>query len=91
MRRGGGGALIEPEANCSGGILKLVSPKSPWSLKTAANRRAADTGGERGEERRGRERGDKKRRVEEKRKERKRREGTRRGEKRGEESRGDER
>ncbi len=48
-------ALIEPTANCSSRILKLVSPKSPWSLNTAANRRAADTGGER-EERRGEER-----------------------------------
>lgn len=53
-----GGALIEPAANCSGGILKPVSPKSPWSLNTAANRRAADTGGERREERGGEETGE---------------------------------
>ena len=47
-------ALIEPAANCYSDILKPVSPKSPWSLNTAAHRRPADTGGEerRGEERR---------------------------------------
>lgn len=45
-RRRRAGGLIEPAANCSGGILKPVSPKSPWSLDTAANVRAADTGGE---------------------------------------------